>query len=406
MSKSNFAIIPVASFLMLLFSTICVAQQQISVFDAGASTRFSDIGIDPISRDLFLVGNEDVGGSSVASVYELPVDQSAISRDTLVGFGGNVFATGISPDGSWISGTSNSGTGTAWQTFAPNSPIVSGTSFTNPLGTYDFNVGRDAFNGGVVGTIGLRGFPSNFVYRWEPNDYTFTSGPFELEFEARISATSADGGVTVGSGGDSGLETGFVFNESGFDQNISRANLFAVSPSGNVVGGFDFSTFDAIATIWTQGDDGIYEPENLMRVDPTGILTELFGNVTGITDSGYVIGSFMESVLVDEEFDLRAPDFNSGGNFIWHESFNGIDSQFLGAQDFDEWVLAQSGVALPSPLENLAGVAEDSRGFYIAVNGEAGAFVVSVPEPSSCVVFYIAATGILLRRRRNALCAT
>lgn len=110
------------------------------------------------------------------------------------------------------------------------------------------------------------------------------------------------------------------------------------------------------------------------------------GQVDGISDSGFAFGTA------------------GGTSFVWDASFNGIDSQFTGAQDFDDWILAVGDVALPSDAI-VTGIIEKDQILHFSVNSESqGALVVSVntvPEPGSCVISLAAISCILLRRRRT-----
>lgn len=56
-------------------------------------------------------------------------------------------------------------------------------------------------------------------------------------------------------------------------------------------------------------------------------------------------------------------------NFVWADSFNGVDSQFLGAQNFNDWLEAIGGETLPDDDLTIVGVAEQGRTLHFAVNG-------------------------------------
>ena len=63
-------------------------------------------------------------------------------------------------------------------------------------------------------------------------------------------------------------------------------------------------------------------------------------------------------------------------------SFDGVNSQFLGAQNFDDWLLETAGLSLPSPASSIVGIAEDADtgALHFAVNSPA--IIVSDVQPS------------------------
>ena len=89
----------------------------------------------------------------------------------------------------------------------------------------------------------------------------------------------------------------------------------------------------------------------------------MLGQVNDISNSGYAIGETAD-----------------GRGFIWHPSFDGINSQFLGAQIFDDWLFETEGLVLPFPSTSIVGIAEDAAtgALHFAVNP---AIIVSDVQP-------------------------
>lgn len=386
--------VPTYVALLFLFvgNSVCLSQS-VSVFNAGQNTSFIDVGFDHVTDEIVLVGNDVVGGSSTPTVYNLSLDQTSFSSSVLTGLGPNTQVTGIAPKGTYISGrsdTSSSDTtsvGVAWQSSAPGAPVSAGQPVFDPyFGSFDDVTPTEAWNGGVVGSLNVPG-TVNFAYRWEAatSSDSFVDGPFAFESFASVNDVSGDGTVTVGRIGDAGLETGVIWDESGNTTFFNSAEFASVSANGQFIGG-NLGFLDFRAAVWTDGPDG-FQPEALTRQNEvTGATEALLGQVDGISDSGFAFGTA------------------GGTSFVWDASFNGIDSQFTGAQDFDDWILAVGDVALPSDAI-VTGIIEKDQILHFSVNSESqGALVVSVntvPEPGSCVISLAAISCILLRRRRT-----
>ena len=90
----------------------------------------------------------------------------------------------------------------------------------------------------------------------------------------------------------------------------------------------------------------------------------MLGQVNDVSNSGYAIGETAD-----------------GRGFIWHESFDGIATDFFGAQIFDDWLFETTGLLLPSPSTSIVGIAEDADtgALHFAVNGPA--VIVSDVQP-------------------------
>ena len=143
--------------LLLTCFSVTVCDAQVSIFDAGTGISFTDIGVDPISREVVLIGQQEVAGSSVDSVFHLSVDRTSFLAEALVGLGPNLVVSSLSPNGAWIAGTSDStlapeGEATAWRSSAPDAPIGTGLFVDHPFG-FDATAGGAAWDGGIIGTF-------------------------------------------------------------------------------------------------------------------------------------------------------------------------------------------------------------------------------------------------------------
>lgn len=378
----------ILSLLLAFFLTLASATQttaQVSVFETEATTRFIDIGVDRASNDVVLVGVESIDGTDTASVYNLSADRSSFNRETLVGLGSETTVNGISPDGSRIAGTSqvtaNRSEGTTWISSAPDSPTGIGLIPRDGIffGPSSSSSGVAAWSGGIVGTIEGGDFqPEDGAYRWEPNEISAIS----ILVEGDVTGVSGDGSLFIASESDFGAT---IFGPSGNLTNFSNARFESISPNGSFIGGT--LVIDPFAQIWIQDDSGEYVATSILRQDEnTNSLEEIFGSVLDVSDSGYALIDTGNEIL------------------IWNESFNGIDSEFIGAQNFNEWILASGGTQLSTQITGIAGIAEQDGALLFAVNGDDRAFVVSVstvPEPSSAAILLFAASiGAIQRRRR------
>ena len=375
----------ILSLLLAFFLTLASATQttaQVSVFETEATTRFIDIGVDQVSNDVVLVGVESIDGADTASVYNLSADRSSFNRETLVGLGSETTVNGISPDGSRIAGTSqvtaNRSEGTTWISFAADSPTGIGLIPSDGIffGPGSSSSGVAAWSGGIVGTIEGGDFqPEDGAYRWEPNEIPAIC----ILFEGGVTGVSGDGSLFIANESDFGAT---IFGPSGNQTNFSNARFESISPNGSFIGG----TLNG-AQIWIQDDSGEYVATSILRQDEnTNSLEEIFGSVLDVSDSGYALIDTGNEIL------------------IWNESFNGIASEFIGAQNFNEWILASGGTQLSTQITGIAGIAEQDGALLFAVNGDDRAFVVSVstvPEPSSAAILLFAASiGAIQRRRR------
>jgi hypothetical protein len=106
---------------------------------------------------------------------------------------------------------------------------------------------------------------------------------------------------------------------------------------------------------------------------------------------------------------VKSVDWRSETNFsafVWHESFNGVDSEYLGAQYFDERLLNETGTSLGLTATEIAGIVEDdlTGELSFSINGDAPLIVsvriAAVPETTSTFSIVIGACFLAAGRRR------
>ncbi|MEO8495683.1 MAG: hypothetical protein ABI614_11475 [Planctomycetota bacterium] len=132
----------------LLFEPLCHRTLlAVDLVPGSSSASFVDMGFNPDTGEVVLVGTEDSG---VAKVFKLNAARTAISSETLVGLGLDTQVLGISSDGTRIAGVSKSpesvdvGEGTTWLSSAPDSPV--GIGFVS--GKPKTSTALGAWNGG------------------------------------------------------------------------------------------------------------------------------------------------------------------------------------------------------------------------------------------------------------------
>ncbi|HRX79417.1 MAG TPA: hypothetical protein P5307_10180, partial [Pirellulaceae bacterium] len=115
-----------------------------------------------------------------------------------------------------------------------------------------------------------------------------------------------------------------------------------ISPNGEYVGGAvafeDLTLFESVdqAAVWFNGE--------LTRLeDADGNIFQ--GVVRGVSDNGYAVGHSAD-----------------GRGFIWHESFGGV-------RLFDEWLLTEFGITVPTPVTVVWDVYFDGSHLNFAVSG-------------------------------------
>ena len=105
------ALVPVACLL-------ATANADLSILEAGEGIEFADMGMDPATGAITLVGTE---------VFYVSEDRTSFSSAVLVGLGPDTQVFGIAADGSRVAGVSKShgsedaGEGTTWSTTASGS---------------------------------------------------------------------------------------------------------------------------------------------------------------------------------------------------------------------------------------------------------------------------------------------
>lgn len=398
----------IASIVLFGYTTMfgvsnCVAQG--TFFEAGAGISFFDLGIDPVTNEIVLVGSENVGGQNTASVFRLSADRTSLQSDALVGLVPNsTIVRGISPDGSTIAGTSTASDGslqaTTWLSTAPSTPI--GIGSTTPSGDIlTQSSGIAAFNGGIVGTATADvGFPifSRFEFT-PPNSLSVSRGD---PFGVGVSAVSADGSVTLVRDFDTGVPFaadsdpatgGATFGFGNFD------TLREVSPNGlHIAGDADATPISGVGAgtgggVWSRDSDDenfvftlLFSPDFDLP-DPQPLFTDVFSDIStviDVSDSGFAIGNA------------------DNGPFIWNESFDD-DSGFSVVENFDEWLLRAGGIALPSPTTAVRAITESETGVLnFAVQTSESSFIVTVvPEPSSAAILTVSMIGFTFRRKRD-----
>ena len=355
----------------------------------GTDFQFSDIG-GFTSNGVNAVGN----GDGMARLVQI-APEGAFSSSELLGVRDTVEVFGISSEGSRIAGVSNSidfsiGEATTWLSSNPSDGL--GLGFGGSLPT--ISVGIGASSNFVVGSNA----GASDAFRWSALDNQFEILP-DSGGGGGAADISADGNIVVGNSSDFGTITGAVYwDDSGINQlddpfgRFSLAN--AISPNASFIGGqlefFDSGTFETgtQAAVWSGSDFAALSL--LEELDSAGNLARLLGTVNDVSASGYAVGAG-----------------DDGTAFIWHPTFDGINSQYLGAQDFDDWLLTETGITLDTMSISLAGISEDlfTGDLHFAVNGSTPSIVTvrsnSVPEPSGLVTLLLGFLAFSIRRKRS-----
>lgn len=162
-----------------------------------------------------------------------------------------------------------------------------------------------------------------------------------------------------------------------------------VSDSGVYLSGFsnsfDFETFQTRtnATIWFDSDGLVSENQSSSDYQfmhlPDGNGDPFQGEVLSISDNGFAVGG------------------SADGAFIWHKSFGGV-------RLFDEWLLSEHGIDLPTNPTSINDVYFDGQNLNFAVQGSAyfvSANITAVPEPSAAALLVFSTMMVCCRRRRK-----
>lgn len=121
---------------------------------------------------------------------------------------------------------------------------------------------------------------------------------------------------------------------------IQQSVAYSISPNGSYIGGYVFED-DA-------SDDGIVHPavwdsqrQLILLKDDQG--NPFQGRVLDVSNHGYAVG-----------------ETRDGRGFIWHPTFDGVQSPFNGAQYFEDWLAAvPGGTTLPFASKGVEAIAED-----------------------------------------------
>ncbi|MDA1054729.1 MAG: dockerin type I domain-containing protein [Planctomycetota bacterium] len=332
----------------------------VDIVGAGDGVALIDMGLDPRTGAVTLVGAEEEAGEQIAKVFYLNAARDSLASATLVGLGPNTQVFGIASDGSRIAGISDSpesidGEGTIWLSTAPDSPI--GIGFVDGKPKASNAVG--AWQGGVVGQF--NGGDGAITWTETVGIQILAGNPGDLQDAVDV---SADGTIQVGSSTLGNLGADAVYwDATGIHPLDASVGLQSkgegISPSGNFIGGWIFylaadqSTSVLQAVVWDAD-------RNIIRLtDSSGAPFE--GIVTDVSNHGYAVG-----VTKDNE------------GFIWHESF-------AEPLIFDDWLETKREAgdpSLPSASTSVVAIAEDilNGKLLFAVNGSAYFVQVDAPE--------------------------
>ncbi|MBC8350921.1 MAG: hypothetical protein H8E66_02980 [Planctomycetes bacterium] len=341
----------------------------VDIVPAADDVAVVDMGFNPQTAEVTLVGTEEEAGEQIAKVFYVNEDRDAISSATLVGLGPDVVVGGISSDSSRIAGVSKSpgsvdnGEGTTWLRLSPETPVG--------IGYVDG--GRNTSNGFAAWSDGIAGDFNNLdgAMIWSPTTGIKPLAGHDLN-GARAFDVTADGSIQVGTSTLGGEPGGLAvyWDAEGIhilDDSIGvQGQANAISTDGGFLGGWVAYVIDSFppvgvvqAAVWDSNRDvTLLEYAN---GDP------FEGVVEDVSNHGYAVGFTADSQ-----------------GFIWHESFDE-------PQIFDDWLESQrtSGdPSLPSPSTSVVAIAEDTVNgkLLFAVNGSANFVQVDAPEivPDLC----------------------
>ena len=330
-----------------------------------------------------LVGSGvDSGGTRRPALYTVAPDGLSFSVAYLSGPASSILLSGISQNGDYISGSGNTGGGNTFQGLVWRRNELSDPETVGFLPAFPETFAFDVSNTGVAVGVADGGFTA---FHWSSSDGI---SAYSLPSEgAAATAITADGRLAVGFQTNSlgavqaslWTDGGQVFLEDPFKINSRTDDVVFVGDEvfvGGQVSSFDFETFSTVeqAAVWLDGDLTLLtDAEN----DP------FEGRVLGVTTNGFAVG---ESAL---------------GAFIWNESFGHV-------RLFDEWLLTEFGMVLPTPALALKDAYFDGVNINFAVKGSAYFVSVplgsgaenAVPEPTSSLLLLSGiAYGVRSRRK-------
>ena len=313
------------------------------VIVAPASYEFRDMGFDPATQEVGIVGYDGtgtVGVTKIAKLFELNGTQDGFTAQTLVGLGPGTQVGGISNDAYRIAGVSKSsgsisiGEGTTWLRSNPSHPIETGYF----LGYSSTSAAVNAWRDGVIGY----GSGGGIDGVWTPNaGWTALDRPTDatngnaVGFVWGVDSSGSEVAGVVGAYAYYWDSTGIHRLE---DPYSVQSVAYCISPDSDAIGGFvsedKIDRGYVYAAYWDAN-------RNLVPImDSHGVRVE--GAVLDISNHGYAVGTTSD---------------NRG--FIWHPSFDGVHSQFTGAQYFEDWLQAVSGTTLPFASQGVEAIAED-----------------------------------------------
>lgn len=362
-------------FICFLFclSLCCPVAAQVTVVEAEAGVSFSDFGYNASTGETTFISSTGPFGDEVYQVATLNASQDGfdfVAPANLPGVTSNIVLTGISTDGSRLSGYVNGlnsiDQGLTWETADLSDVVAIGRPDDAILTTRALA----AWSGGVVGSV------TNWRVRWDAEAGFIGVRGGGSFVDVSDSGQIAVGNFTDGAGLWDGVEVTLLAEE------YDRSEALAVSPDGNAIGGF-LHNLDTVgrAVIW-EGDD----------FSPTFLLTEdneqQFGAVTGLTDNGFAIGL---------------------GDFLSGSSLGFIYDERIGrTMTVNDWLLLQDPSLsfeteiFPRAIHWDSG----SNTLRLTTAGSSGTkfFTIdlnAVPEPGSFSLLIIAAIGLASRRRRH-----
>ena len=320
------------------------------VIVAPASYEFRDMGFDSATQEVGIVGYDGtgtIGVTKIAKLFELNEAGNGFTAQTLVGLGPGTQVGGISSDAYRIAGVSKSdrsigaGEGATWLRSLPDSPI--GLGFVS--GTTNTSSGIGAWKDGVVGESG--GLTTTM--KWTEQSGMISLGG-HTGFGGEARDVTANGIISVGFAGHERPDgAAYYWGETGIHRLsdlipgatfIVQSVAYSVSPNGSYIGGYVFED-DA-------SDDGILHPavwdsqrQLILLKDDQG--NPFQGRVLDVSNHGYAVG-----------------ETRDGRGFIWHPTFDGVQSPFNGAQYFEDWLAAvPGGTTLSFASKGVEAIAED-----------------------------------------------
>ncbi|MCB9874371.1 MAG: hypothetical protein H6821_09360 [Planctomycetaceae bacterium] len=291
-------------------------------------------------------------GFSEGVIFNVDTSAGSFTESVAGSFGGDTFLTSISPNGVYFSGYSEVNSTAPFEGFraeVANPTVLSGTGGLGPVPeSFAFDVSD---SGVVVGsTHGLL-----LPYKWEPS-----SGIVALIAEPNggggqgISAAGAiAGGTFTGMGRFNavhwqGANQELLPTSEGFNSTAAD-----ISPDGEYIGGV--VTFEDLTLFETINQPAVWSNGELTRLeDADG--NAFRGRVAAVSDNGFAVG-----------------ESSDGRGFIWHESFAGV-------RLFDEWLLTEFGLTVPSAILSVTDVYFDGVTLTFAVTGTNGLIQTPVPR--------------------------